>query len=80
MYVMTFLSLTHDLAVLQHSSWGLALASTPIGEFVLLCVSVPCYASACLKFSSTSLRPVECLESCYVSVQVTYLLDMLFLK
>ena len=45
---MTFLTLKHGLTVLQHSSWGLAMASTPIGEFVLLCVSVPCYASACL--------------------------------
>ena len=27
---------------------------------------------------STSLRPRDCLESCYVSVQVMYLLDMLF--
>ena len=33
---------------LQHSSWVLAPASTPKGEFVLLCVIVPCYASACL--------------------------------
>ena len=77
---MTCLTLTHDMTVLQHSSWGLAMASTPIGEFVLLCVSVPCYAFACLKVSSTSLRPGECLELCYVSVQVMYLLDMLFLK
>ena len=29
---------------------------------------------------STSRRPCECLESCYVSVQVTVLLDMLFLN
>ena len=37
---MTFLTLTHDPTVLQHSSWVLDLASTPIGEFVLyLC---PC--------------------------------------
>ena len=37
---MTFLTLTHDLTVLQHSSWVLALASTPLGVFVLyLC---PC--------------------------------------
>ena len=28
---------------------------------------------------STYLRPGDCLESCYVSVQVMYLLDMLFL-
>ena len=35
MYVMAFLTLTHDLTVLQHSSWVLALASTPIGVFVL---------------------------------------------
>ena len=48
MYVMAFLTLTHDLTVLQHSSWVLALASTPKGEFVLLCVTVPCYASAWL--------------------------------
>ena len=27
----------------------------------------------------TSRRPSDCLESCYVSVQVMYLLDMLFL-
>ena len=45
---MTFLTLTHDLMVLQHSSWVLALALTPKGEFVLLCVTVPCYASICL--------------------------------
>ena len=48
MYVMTFLTLTHDLTVLQHSSWVLTLASNPKGEYVLLCVTVPSYASACL--------------------------------
>ena len=47
---MTFLTLTHALTVLQHSSWGVAMTLSPIGEFVLLCVGVPCYASACLDF------------------------------
>ena len=76
---MTFLTLTHDLTVLQHSSWAMAMASQPQGELALICVTVPCYASACFNIASTSRRPNDCLELCYVSVKVTYLLDMLFL-
>ena len=73
---MSFLTLTHDLLVLQHSSWVLALASTPIGVFVSLfpVMLLPVY------YYSTSRHPCECLESCYVCVQVTVLLDMLFLN
>ena len=65
---------------LQHSSWVLALASRPMDVFCVVFVSlfpvmllpVYCYC--------TSRRPCECLESYYVSVQVMYLLDMLFLN
>ena len=79
MYVRTFLTWTLDLPVLQHSSWVLALAYTTHGSdcvvfvslFPVMLLPVHCYG--------TSRRPWECLESGYVSVQVMYLLDMLFL-
>ena len=43
-----------------------------VSLFPVMLLPVSCY--------STSRRPCECLESCYVSVQVMYLLDMLFLN
>ena len=62
----------------RHSSWVMAMASTPVVVSVLSCVLFPVMLlpSVC---KCTSRRPGHCLESCYVSVQVTYLLDMLFL-
>ena len=62
----------------HHSYWVLATASTPM---VGLCCLVSLFPVMLLPSvcNCTSRRPIDCLESCYVSVQVMYLLDMLFL-
>ena len=63
----------------RHSSWVMATASTPL---VGLCCLVSLFPVILLPSycNCTSRRPGDYLESCYVSVQVRYLLDMLFLK
>ena len=76
---MTFLTWTLDLSVLD----------TPLGywlwhlhPWLCLCCLVSLFPVMLLPSycNCTSRRPGNCLELCYVSVQVRYLLDMLFLK
>ena len=79
MNVMTFLTWTLDLSVLDTppGSWLWHLR-----QWLCLCCLVSLFPVMLLPSycNCTSRHSGDCLESCYVSVQVTYLLDMLFLK
>ena len=61
----------------RHSSWVLALASTPMDVFVLSCVPVPGYATPCLQYqhippSMAMVRIVLCM--CSGNVLIGYVI------
>ena len=74
---MTFLTWTLDLSVLDNPPGYWLWHQHP---WMCLCCLVSLFPVMLLPAynTSTSRHPCECLESCYVSVQVRYLLDMLF--
>ena len=76
---LTFLTLTHDLTLTILHLWYQLWHQPPMVSLYSLCLFVPSATSACL-YLCTSCHPFQCLKSCYLSVQVTVLLDMLFLK
>ena len=76
---LTFLTLTHDLTLTILHLWYQLWHQPPMVSLYYLCLFVPSATSACL-YLCTSRHPFQCLKSCYLSVQVTVLLEMLFLK
>ena len=71
------LTLIHDFTILH--LWCRLWHQPPMVSLYCLCLYIPSFTTACL-WSCTSRHPFQCLKSCYLSVQVTVLLDMLFLK
>ena len=73
---LTFLTLTHDLTLTILHLWYQLWHQPPMVSLYSLSLFVPSN-SACL-YLCTSRHPFQCLKSCYLSVQVTVLLEMLF--
>ena len=76
-HVMTLLTWTLDLSVFNTPPGYWLWRHDPWMCLCCLGVPVPCYVTPCLS-TSTSRHPCQWYESCYVCVQVMYLLDMLF--
>ena len=72
-----FRTLTHDDG-LQYSSCGISSGINPQWWVCTVCVSMFPLLLLLVYYSGTSRRPGQWLKSCYLSVQVIVLLEMLF--